>query len=109
LRALAVAFVIALVAIAWSCSKKPAYPRCDDDGQCAVAGRHDYCVAGTCAYCRTAVDCAEREKCSAGRCEHDPLLDPPDAGPDAEADAEADSGDEPPLRRKRVIRLEDVE
>jgi hypothetical protein len=74
-------------------SAGPRYPACERDDQCALSGKHDYCVAGKCVYCRTEIDCGERERCRAGKCEVDPNAPIPrlDAGSDAEdADAEPD-------------------
>jgi len=89
----------AIVALACS-SSSPRYPACERDDQCAVKGKHDYCVSGTCVYCRTSVDCGERERCRAGKCEVDPDQPPPtdDAGPDAsdggDEDADSDNPDD---------------
>ena len=88
--AAAIAFVGTALVIA--CSSAAKYPKCERDDQCAVSGKHDYCVAGACVYCRTSTDCADRERCRAGKCETDPDLPPPralDAGDDA-----AEAGDE---------------
>ncbi len=90
----ALAGAIALVVVA--CSSAAKYPKCDRDDQCAVSGKHDYCVAGACVYCRTSTDCADRERCRAGKCENDPDLPPPralDAGDDA-SDAAGDEEEE---------------
>ncbi len=79
-------------AVAIACSAHaPKYPACQHDDQCAVGGKHDYCVAGRCAYCRTAVDCGDRQRCRAGACEPDPDAPPP---PEAGADAGDEAGDE---------------
>lgn len=82
------------LSVAVACSSAPRYPACDRDEQCAVSGKHDYCVAMSggqkCAYCRTGADCADRERCRMGKCEVDPDAPPPralDAGDDAECDA----------------------
>ena len=83
-----------------ACSSAAKYPKCERDDQCAVSGKHDYCVAGACVYCRTSTDCSDRERCRAGKCENDPDLPPPralDAGDDAaEAGDDEDSGTEEP-------------
>jgi hypothetical protein len=83
-----------VLSVALACSSAPRYPACDRDEQCAVSGKHDYCVATaagrTCSYCRTSADCADRERCRVGKCEVDPDAPPPkalDAGDDAECDA----------------------
>jgi len=100
-RAFVVAGVVAGgVALVIACSSAAKYPKCERDDQCAVSGKHDYCVAGACVYCRTSTDCADRQRCRAGKCETDPDLPPPkplDAGDDA-ADAadEEDAGTEQP-------------
>jgi hypothetical protein len=91
-----------VLAIAMACSSVPKYPACDHDGQCATSGKHDYCVAGKCVYCRMSTDCGDRERCRSGKCETDPDLPPPtalDAGDDAaeaggDDDAGTDSDDE---------------
>ena len=108
----------AAVAIACS-SHAPKYPACQHDDQCAVGGRHDYCVSGKCAYCRTTVDCGARERCRAGACEADPDAPPlPEAGADAGADAEdeaggsedeEDSSDGDEERRPPQVRLRELE
>lgn len=88
------------LAIAVACSSPaPIYPACARDDQCAVRGRHDYCVGGRCVYCRTSVDCGDREMCAAGTCKPDPNAPPPpvlDAGSDGEDDgsAEAEAGED---------------
>jgi Cys-rich repeat protein len=97
-EACAVAGAIALVI---ACSSAAKYPKCERDDQCAVKGKHDYCVAGACVYCRTSTDCADRERCRAGKCENDPDLPPPralDAGDDgaSEAGDEEEAGTEEP-------------
>jgi hypothetical protein len=92
-RALSVVIGIG-VGVAFACSTAR-YPACERDEQCTVSGKHDYCVAATCVYCRTSVDCADRERCRAGQCEVDPNIPPPralDAGDDAESDAGDDAG-----------------
>ena len=88
-RAVAAAAGIALVI---ACSSTPKYPACTRDEQCAVSGKHDYCVAGACVYCRTSTDCGDRQRCRAGKCETDPDLPPPKAN-DAGDDAADDGGD----------------
>ena len=91
-------------AVAIACSgHAPKYPACQHDDQCAVNGKHDYCVAGKCAYCRTTVDCGDRQRCRAGGCEADPDAPPlPEAGADAGADAEEEAGeDDHQTRRER--------
>jgi hypothetical protein len=85
--------VVATVAlgVALECSSAARYPACERDDQCSVSGKHDYCVAGRCVYCRTATDCSDRQRCRAGTCEADPNAPPlvvPDAGEDADEDAE---------------------
>jgi len=93
MRALVVSSLVTAVAIAVACSSAPRYPACSRDDQCAVSGKHDYCVDGKCVYCRTGADCADRERCRQGKCEADPDAPPPralDAGDDGEADASAD-------------------
>ena len=80
------------ILVVLACSSTPKYPACQRDEQCAVSGKHDYCVAGKCVYCRASTDCADRERCRAGKCETDPDLPPPralDAGDDA-----AEAGDD---------------
>jgi len=105
-RLFALAF-IAGVGTAFACSSSPRYPACDHDSQCASGGRHDYCVASRCVYCRTAADCDERQRCSAGRCEADPNAPPlADAGSDAEPDADGEAGtgeDEAPPESPRHV------
>ena len=84
-----------VVALVIACSSSVKYPKCERDDQCAVSGKHDYCVAGACVYCRTSTDCADRQRCRSGKCETDPDLPPPrplDAGDDA-ADAGEDEDD----------------
>ncbi len=103
MRRVAVAAAVTVAAVL-ACEAHPRYPACESDAQCAVGGRHDYCVAGRCAYCRTAIDCGDRQMCRAGRCLADPNAPPPpapdagaDAAGDAAPDARADAGaDEPP-------------
>jgi len=99
----AVLLATAFAAVIACSSGAAKYPACQTDVQCAVNGKHDYCVDGHCAYCRTSVDCDLRERCRAGVCEPDPdAPPPPEAGPNAETDAETDAGseagedDEPP-------------
>jgi len=92
------------IALGIACSSAAKYPKCDRDDQCAVSGKHDYCVAGACVYCRTSTDCADRQRCRAGKCETDTDLPPPraldagddaaDAGEDDDADAEEPTDDE---------------
>jgi Cys-rich repeat protein len=89
------------IALVIACSSAAAkYPKCERDDQCAVSGKHDYCVGGACVYCRSSTDCGDRERCRAGKCENDPDLPPPralDAGDDAaEGGDEEDAGAEPP-------------
>jgi hypothetical protein len=82
--------IIVLLAVVLACSSAARYPTCERDDQCAVSGKHDYCVSGRCVYCRTTADCADRQRCRAGLCETDPNAPPlvvPDAGDDAEDDA----------------------
>jgi Cys-rich repeat protein len=98
------AIVVAVIVVGIACSSAAKYPKCERDDQCAVAKKHDYCVAGACVYCRTSTDCGDRERCRAGKCENDPDLPPPralDAGDDASGDAaeagdDDDAGTEPP-------------
>ncbi len=113
MRSLVISSAVTAVAIAVACSSSPRYPACNRDDQCAVSGKHDYCVDGKCVYCRTSSDCADRERCRQGKCESDP--DAPairalDAGDDAAADASEDdagegqeSDDESPRRGQRQI------
>jgi hypothetical protein len=88
--------------IVLACSSSPRYPACNRDDQCAVSGKHDYCVDGKCVYCRTGADCGDRERCRQGKCEADPDAPPLralDAGEDGEADGSADEdagAEEPP-------------
>ncbi len=89
----------ATLAVAIACSSSALkYPACERDLQCAVGGRHDYCVDGRCVYCRTGSDCGDRERCRAGKCEADPNAPPPklDAGDDADADTDEDDSGAPP-------------
>jgi Cys-rich repeat protein len=100
-RAAAIAFAIfGAIGLVIACSSAAKYPKCERDDQCAVSGKHDYCVAGACVYCRSSTDCADRERCRAGKCENDPDLPPPralDAGDDAaEAGDDEDAGTEQP-------------
>lgn len=84
------------LAVAVACSSAALrYPACDRDDQCAVSGKHDYCVGGKCVYCRTGADCADRQRCRVGKCESDPDAPPPkpDAGSDADTDADTDEED----------------
>jgi hypothetical protein len=97
----AVAFAAtAALALFGACGPKPVYPACNSDVVCNQNGHHDYCVAGACAECRTAMDCGTRQRCRAGRCEADPDAplppDPVEAGPPPE-----DPPPPPPPRRKR--------
>jgi hypothetical protein len=99
-RALGLALA-AGVSVAIACSSHgPKYPACQHDDQCAVGGRHDYCVDGKCAYCRTSIDCGARQRCRSGACETDPDAPPlPEAGTEAGGDAgkaedEAGEGDD---------------
>lgn len=82
------------------CSSKPVYPACRSDEGCAADARHDYCVAGRCVQCRTAIDCGDRERCREGRCESDPdappVVVPVEAGPDVE-----EHEDPRPVKRPR--------
>ena len=89
-----IAIAVALVAIA--CSSAVRYPACNRDEECSVSGKHDYCVSGKCVYCRTAVDCGDRQRCTAGRCEADPNAPPPvvDAGDDGATDASDEETEE---------------
>ncbi len=78
-----------------SSSSGARYPACERDDQCAVSGKHDYCVGGKCVYCRTGADCADRERCRVGKCEADPDAPPMrslDAGDDAD-DADTEDAD----------------
>jgi len=89
----AVLLATAFAAVVACSSGAAKYPACQTDAQCAVGGKHDYCVDGHCAYCRTSVDCGDRERCRAGACEPDPNAPPvPEAGADAEADAASEGG-----------------
>jgi hypothetical protein len=90
------AFVVAIGAES-GCSSSTAarYPACERDDQCAVNGKHDYCVGGKCVYCRSGTDCADRERCRVGKCEADPDAPPArslDAGDDAD-DADTEDAD----------------
>lgn len=102
-------FAALAIGAVWACSGKATYPRCSKDGDCAIAGKHDYCVTGACVYCRTATDCGDREMCRAGACSPDPDLQLKDGGDDAETDAEPEASDEPleTPRRRRVLRIEE--
>ena len=92
---------VAAVALA-ACSATPVYPACKSDGACTKGDHHDYCVAGACAQCRTAMDCGSRERCRVGHCEADPDApippDPVEAGPPPE-----EPDPPPPAPRKRRI------
>ena len=94
-----IVFLVATaVAVAASCSSAPRYPACNRDDQCAVSGKHDYCVDGKCVYCRTSSDCADRERCRQGKCESDPDAPPIralDAGDDATDSASEEDAGEP--------------
>ena len=97
---LAAAAALVFAAFGPACSSSARYPACERDQQCAVGAKHDYCVGGRCVYCRSAVDCGEREMCRAGECKPDPNAPPPpvlDAGEDGETDeagsAEDDAGE----------------
>ncbi len=94
---MAAATVAVAIGVAIACSSGARYPACERDEQCAVSGKHDYCLGGKCVYCRTTADCGDRQRCRAGKCEVDPDAPPPrlvDAGEDAsEADAEPEAGD----------------
>lgn len=103
-----------MLGVALECSSAARYPTCERDDQCAVKGKHDYCVStdppeagrrdhkpGRCVYCRTATDCSDRQRCRSGKCEADPNAPPlvvPDAGEDADEEAgeddEAGTGNE---------------
>jgi hypothetical protein len=109
--AAAAAALTAAVVLACS-SSAPQYPACARDEQCAVSGKHDYCLDGRCVYCRTSVDCKDRERCRKGACEPDPNAPPPvpDAGEDAADDAapEDEAGqdqkdDAPPESPRHVL------
>jgi Cys-rich repeat protein len=94
--AVVVAAIVVAIFCVIACSSAAKYPKCERDDQCAASGKHDYCVGGACVYCRTSTDCADRERCRAGKCENDPDLPPPralDAGDDASGDA-AEAGDD---------------
>ncbi len=107
-KAVSLAFVVLVIGAILECSGKPAYPKCARDQDCAVLGKHDYCVVGACVYCRSMTDCGEREICRAGACLLDPDLQPKDAG--AQTDAAPEIVDEPlPPRRRRMIRIQDME
>ncbi len=103
-------FFALVIGAVWACSSKPNYPKCTRDQDCAVLGKHDYCVVGACVYCRTTIDCGDREMCRAGACSLDPDLQPKDGGDDAQPDA-PEVVDEPvvPSRRRGIIRLEEME
>lgn len=93
----------------WACSSKPAYPKCASDQDCAALGKHDYCVVGACVYCRTAIDCGDREMCRAGACSPDPNLQLKDGGDDAEPDAPEIVDESIVPRRRNSIRIQDME
>jgi hypothetical protein len=101
---------VLVIGAVWACSSKPAYPKCTRDQDCAVGNKHDYCVAGACVYCRTTIDCGDREMCRAGACMLDPELQPKDGGEDAKPDA-PEVLDEPlyPPTDRRRIRLQEME
>ncbi len=110
----------AVVGAVIACSSgAPKYPACQTDEQCAVGGHHDYCVAGRCAYCRTSVDCGDRERCRSGACEPDPDAPPvPEAGADAEAndagaeepgEGEEPSEDDTTETRRQQVRVRELE
>jgi len=80
---------VAGVAGVGGCSSAPRFPACERDEQCVSGATHDYCVAGTCVYCRTSVDCADRQMCRAGACVLDPNAPP---SPAADAGEDADDG-----------------
>lgn len=102
--------VLVVLAAAWSCDPLPVYPRCAGDGDCAKDGGSEYCVGGSCVYCRLATDCAEGEMCRAGKCLADPDLVVVDAGDDAsDASLEPDADEPPRLPRNKGRRLIDVE
>jgi peptidoglycan-associated lipoprotein len=44
----------------------PAYPRCENDGDCREA---EFCVNNTCQQCRDDGDCPDGHGCASGRCE----------------------------------------
>ena len=99
MRSLLAVGLFAVVGVLVTCSSAPKYPACERDEQCAVSGKHDYCLGGKCVYCRVSTDCADRERCRAGKCETDPNAPLPralDAGDDADTDgsADEDAGDE---------------
>jgi hypothetical protein len=103
----AVAAAVAAVVV-HACSSTPHYPRCTSDVHCAAAGKHDYCVAGTCVYCRDATDCKDREMCRSGACLPDPTLQLKDGGDDAQADSAPETDEPPPLiHKQRVLRIEE--
>jgi hypothetical protein len=98
--AFAASLVLAFAFVPAGCSSSPRFPSCERDDQCTTGATHDYCVDGRCVFCRTSVDCGDRQRCRAGACEPDPNAPPPppDAGADAEDDGsfdEDDAGDVP--------------
>jgi hypothetical protein len=92
----------AALVIALACSSSPRYPACNRDDQCAVSGKHDYCVDGKCVYCRTGGDCADRERCRKGKCETDPDA-PPLRALDAGDDAPTEDDEESPRGSQRHV------
>ncbi len=97
-RAMGFAITVAIaIAVATACSSALRFPACERDDQCVVKNQHDYCVGGTCVYCRTSTDCAERERCRGGKCEVDPNIPiPSEAGADAADDASDEDDAEAP-------------
>jgi hypothetical protein len=91
------AAVLGLVVVVVACSSELRFPACERDDQCVVKNQHDYCVSGTCMYCRTSSDCADRERCRSGKCEVDPNAPlPRDAGADASDEDASDEEDASP-------------
>src|SRR5512139_1608220 len=93
---------VAILALA--CGATPVYPACRSDSACVQGEHHDYCVNGTCAQCRTASDCGDRERCRSGRCESDP--DAPIPPPPASVSATPEDPPPPPPHKRRRIDID---
>ncbi len=67
---LAVVTLFAGLALSLGC--KPAYPKCDNDGNCNTDGHHGVCIDGTCQECGKDGDCQAGFICRSNVCKPKP-------------------------------------
>ena len=66
------ALITVVAAVAWGLGCKPAYPKCDNDGNCNTDGHKGVCIDGTCQECGKDGDCQAGFVCRSNMCKPKP-------------------------------------